>query len=101
MPSSGYVHVFWQIPVDCCCRVRCSLVGTLPIVRNEAASISIPFLPTSSGSGGGWGRAGGVEAGGALVSTLNGPSERHSSLKEHVAPRFAFRVKASGGAGAE
>ena len=40
------------------------------------------------------------EAAGAPVSTLNGPAERHSSLKVHSAPSLASRVKASGTAAA-
>eukprot|EP00966_Prymnesium_polylepis_P031887 741851-Prymnesium_polylepis.1 len=55
------------------------------------------FRLTFSSPDGGRGRTAGPEVGGPLVSTLNGPSQRHSSLKVHVAPCFTFRVKVSKG----
>eukprot|EP00966_Prymnesium_polylepis_P021620 496926-Prymnesium_polylepis.6 len=96
MPSSGYAHVFWQIPVDCCCRTRRSLVGTLPSIWVNSNLMFILFQLSFSSSDADGGRTGGPEIGGALVSTLNGPSDRHSSLKVHVAPSFVFRAKLSG-----
>eukprot|EP00966_Prymnesium_polylepis_P059044 1368765-Prymnesium_polylepis.1 len=104
MPSSGYAHAFWQIPgwVDCCCcccRMRFSCVSLSPVASNESSSIG--GLAAVVGFDDSTGRAGGSEVGKVLVSTMNGFSERHSSLKVHSAPRLALMEKSSGAAGAE